>query len=140
VVVEGGELRRTIALRRLAGRGGRFVGTATDLAEGSYIARLVAPKIEGVAPTADFIVLPPPGEMDRVQTDVAELSAATRASGGQLYRPDAAAALVADLPAGRHAATTRLPDVSLWNSLPVPILFLSLLATEWILRKRHGML
>ncbi|RIK76085.1 MAG: hypothetical protein DCC68_20130, partial [Planctomycetota bacterium] len=76
----------------------------------------------------------------RVETDIADLTAATRTSGGKLYRPDEAEALIDDLPAGRHAPTTRLPDVPLWNSWPVPVLFLALLASEWILRKRHGML
>lgn len=140
VVVEGGPTRRTVELKRSEDGSARFVGTATDLPEGSYAARLVAPKIEGVAPATDFTVLSPPGEMDRVETDIADLTAATRTSGGKLYRPDEAEALIDDLPAGRHAPTTRLPDVPLWNSWPVPVLFLALLASEWILRKRHGML
>jgi hypothetical protein len=140
VAVEAGELRRTVELRRAEGRAARYVGTATDLAEGIYTAKLISPTIEGLAPVADFTILPPPGEMDRVETDVAELTSATRISGGKLYRAEDAADLVDDLPAGRHAPTTRLPDVSLWNSWPVPVLFLALLVSEWILRKRHGML
>lgn len=140
VAVETGDARRTVELRRAEGREARFVGTATDLAEGSYTAKLISPTIEGLAPVADFTILPPPGEMGRVETDVAELTSATRISGGKLYRAGDAADLVDDLPAGRHAPTTRLPDVSLWNSWPVPVLFLTLLASEWILRKRHGML
>lgn len=140
VVVESAKTRRTVDLKRVDGHAARFVGTATDLPEGNYAARLTAPQIEGVAPAADFAVLPPPGEMDRVEADIADLTAATRAGGGKLYRADDAGDLVDDLPAGRHAPTTRLPDVPLWNSWPVPILFLALLASEWILRKRHGML
>jgi hypothetical protein len=140
VAIEGEAHRRTVALRRSAGRAPRFVGVVTDLAEGNYMARLVSPQVDGFAPMADFVVLPPPGELDRVETDMADLTAATRNSSGRLYRPDSAASLVDDLPVGRHAATTRLPDVTLWNSWPVPILFLALLASEWILRKRHGML
>jgi hypothetical protein len=140
VVVESGDVRRTVELRRAAENAARFVGTATDLGDGSYVARLVAPKVEGLAPTTDFTILPPPGEMDRVEADVAELTSATRASGGKVYRAEEANELVDDLPEGRHAPTTRLPDVPLWNSWPVPVLFIALLATEWILRKRHGML
>ncbi|MEX2186622.1 MAG: vWA domain-containing protein [Pirellulales bacterium] len=140
VAIEGGDGRRTVVLRRLAGRASRFVGNVADLAEGNYAARLVSPPTEGLAPAADFVVLPPPGELDHVETDIAELTAATRNSSGKLYRADTAGSLVDDLPPGRHAATTRLPDVSLWNGWPVPILFLALLASEWILRKRHGML
>lgn len=140
VAIEGGDERRTVSLRRSGGGAPRFFGIVTDLAEGRYVARLVSPATEGVAPTADFTVLPPPGELDRVEVDVADLTAATRNSSGRLYRLDSAASLVDDLPEGRHAATTRLPDVSLWNSWPVPIVFLALLASEWILRKRHGML
>ncbi len=140
VAIEGGGDRRIVGLRRSADRAVRFIGNVTDLSEGSYAARLVSPQIEGFAPAVDFVVLPPPGELDRVEIDLADLTAATRSSFGRLYFPDKAASLVDDLPEGRHAATTRLPDVSLWNSWPVPILFLSLLASEWILRKRHGML
>jgi hypothetical protein len=140
VVVESGDNRRTVELRRTEENAARFVGTATDLGDGNYVARLVAPKVEGLAPTTDFAILPPPGEMDRVEADIAELTSATRVSGGKLYRADETAELVDDLPEGRHAPTTRLPDVPLWNSWPVPLLFLVLLATEWILRKRHGML
>jgi hypothetical protein len=140
VVIESGDSRRTVELRRTEDNAARFIGTATDLSDGSYLARLVAPKTEGLAPTTDFTILPPPGEMDRVEVDIAELTSAMRVSGGKLFRASEADALIDDLPPGRHAPTTRLPDVPLWNSWPVPILFLALLATEWILRKRHGML
>jgi hypothetical protein len=140
VAVEAGETRRSLQLGRAEGRGGRFLATVTDLPQGDYVARLVSPQVEGIAPAADFRILPPQGEMDRVEVGIAELTSATRASGGKLYRPDTAGELAGDLPAGRHAPTTRLPDVPLWNSWPVPMLFLALLAGEWILRKRHGML
>ncbi len=44
-----------------------------------------------------------------------------------------------DLPAGQQVPIESLPPAPLWNKWPVLTLFIVLLITEWILRKRRGM-
>jgi hypothetical protein len=140
VTVESPSAKRSVRLERRGPRRGVFVANITDLPPGAYHVRLTSPMLQGIVPAADFIVSPPAGELDRLQVDLADLSAAVQATGGKLYRLDTASDLSRDLPAGRHTPTTRLPDVPLWNSWPVPIVLLLLLGSEWILRKRSGML
>jgi hypothetical protein len=72
--------------------------------------------------------------------DFAEMSAAARISLGRSYTFDNAANLADDLPAGRQVPVAQLPSIPLWNAWPVPLLLLTLLVAEWLLRKRFGML
>jgi hypothetical protein len=48
--------------------------------------------------------------------------------------------LLDDLPPGRQVPVESLPPLPLWNQWPLLLLFLVLLVTEWVLRKRKGML
>jgi hypothetical protein len=48
--------------------------------------------------------------------------------------------LLAALPPGRHVRVESLPPEPLWNLPWLPILFVGLLASEWILRKRFGLI
>jgi hypothetical protein len=135
-----GAASSAVTLRRRVGARGLFAASVDGLADGAYRARLARPTASDRATSATFAVLPPSGELDRLEADVAELTAAASTSGGRYYEWQDAGRLADDLPAGRPMPTGRLPGISLWNSWPVPVALVLLLVSEWILRKRLGML
>ncbi len=134
-----GHDKTQLKLRRDAVTRGLFEGQIEKPPLGRYRLGLVEPNIAGQT-MAEFNVVAPPGEFQRTQTDVAELRQAAETSAGHFYTFADAERLLADLPVGRSVPTEPLEPVTLWNKSIVLIVFLSLLVTEWILRKRHGML
>ena len=68
------------------------------------------------------------------------LRGAAQRSGGKFYTFDTAYRLPDELPPGRQVPIEALEPISIWNSLHVACLFVLLLAAEWILRKRAGMI
>jgi uncharacterized membrane protein len=139
VVVERvGGVARKMELARRPDAQGVYEGVFTNTEDGDYQVRLIAPVVEN-ADSVDFRVSPPPGELDRVRMNEAELKSVAEATGGRYYRIADADRLFADLPAGRKVAIQSDAPVELWNTWPVLALFAGLLAFEWILRKRKGM-
>jgi hypothetical protein len=134
-----GDTRRPVTLSPSTQSTAVFEGQATKLAEGRYHAWVVDPALAG-DPAADFEVLPPAGEIERSQMDLAELTRAAADTRGKFYRYEDAHRLLADLPEGRPVPIETLPPVPLWNKWPVLLLFIGLLTCEWLLRKRKGML
>ena len=90
--------------------------------------------------TADFLVVAPPGELEQVQMDGAELKRAADDTRGRFYRMNQVERLLDDLPPGRQVPIETLPPETLWNKWWLLTAFLGLIVTEWILRKRKGML
>ncbi len=82
----------------------------------------------------------PPGEMARLQMDAADLQAAADISDGRFYTFDQADQLLQDLPPGHQVRIDSLPPPPIWNSPLAALLFVILITTEWLLRKRAGML
>jgi hypothetical protein len=140
VVQRQGALDQIATLHRSAAARGLFTTTLPNLPAGAYRARLAAPLVGNEPPATDFVVRPPPGEMERLQMDFAEMTASARLSGGRSYTFDSAKQLADDLPTGRQVAVAQLPSIPLWNRWPAPLLLLILLIAEWLLRKRSGML
>jgi hypothetical protein len=140
VVVEqsGGKTQR-IALRRTAAGRGVFETLLDRPAVGSYHVWLAAPVMEGQSPSADFAVLPPPGEFAEIRMDAAAMRRAAEISGGRYCTLDNADRLLDDLPTGRPVPIESLPPRPLWNRWPALAVFLALLVAEWTLRKRRGM-
>jgi hypothetical protein len=68
------------------------------------------------------------------------LAAAAEATGGRFYTIADADRLLSELPAGRRVPIENLPPIPLWNRWWLLALFLACLTSEWILRKRKGML
>ena len=135
-----GQKNRQIALRRSATSRGVFEGVLTNPADGAYHAWVAQPSLSGGAPAADFTVVAPPGEFKRVQMDVAELKAAATATDGKFYTFATADKLPEDLPEGRQVPIETLEPVVLWNRWPLILTFVGLLVTEWVMRKRRGLL
>ncbi|MGL4460762.1 MAG: VWA domain-containing protein, partial [Planctomycetia bacterium] len=106
--------------------------------DGSYRVRLQNPVLEN-GPTVEFQVTPPPGELDRVQMNEADLKQAADVAKGA-YRPlEKADELFSLLPTGRKVVLQTDAPVSLWNTWPVLWLFAALLVVEWVVRKRLRM-
>ncbi len=141
IVVEshGAQNRRLTMTRGTAGRG-VFEGTLSQLPEGSYHAWVAAPGSDGRPPSTDFEVVAPPGEFERVQVDSNALRHASELTGGHHYTLDTVRRLAKDLPRGRQIPVESLPRIDLWNRWPLVLLFVGLITTEWVLRKRKGML
>jgi len=140
VVVEqqGGKSRR-VRLGRGPIRRGVFEGIVADLPEGDYHAWMAIPTLDAPAPAVDFVVRPPPGEMEQIRMDADALRAAAERSAGRYYDVWSADRLADNLPPGRQVPIQALPPWPLWNRWPVLALFVGLLIGEWILRKRAAM-
>jgi hypothetical protein len=140
VVVQREGERRSVTLRRNAADRGIFEGTAGGLADGKYRAWIAAPTLEGQPPAKEFSITAPPGELARTRMDAADLAQAAKVSGGKFYRFHQADRLLGDLPRGRQVRIESLPPRPIWNTPLLAGLFIALIAAEWLLRKRVGLL
>lgn len=131
---EGRQLQRVKLRRSVAGQA-FFQGTLPRPSVGEYHAWLAVPSVDKVAPSANFRVVAPPGEFERIEMDAIALRRAAERTGGRFYTFGTAGRLVRDLPAGRPVPVESLPPTPLWNRWFVLLAFLTLLVTEWILRK-----
>ncbi len=140
IVEREGEQNRRIKLHRTSAGRGVFEGVLSRPADGSYHAWIATPTIEGTAPATDFQVTAPPGELAEVQVDSTALQTAAEGTSGKFYTIANVSRLSKDLPRGRQIPVETLPRIELWNRWPLMLLFVGLITTEWILRKRKGML
>jgi hypothetical protein len=136
---EGGQ-RQTLALHRHATDRGTFEGSAGQLTDGKYRVWISAPALGREPAAAQFTVSAPPGELARQEMDAAGLREAARLSQGKFYTFATAGRLLADLPRGRQVRIESLPPRPIWNAPILAALFVGIIATEWLLRKRVGML
>ncbi len=139
VVEQAGRQTQRLRLHRATIGRGEFEGVLSGMAPGNYHAWIAAPTIPGRA-AVDFSVTPPAGELSQTRMDAASLRKAAEQTGGQFYTFETAHQLADDLPPGRQVPLESLPLLPLWNRWPVLALFLLLLTSEWILRKRKDMI
>jgi hypothetical protein len=140
VIESPGKTRRRVTLHRNPAAANVFAGTFTDFDPGEYDVTLAEPQIPGSPSAIRMKVVEPPGELARPIMDAAALTAAAETTHGKFYTIANAHELLADLPAGRRVPLENLPPVSLWNRWWLLAAFLTCITTEWILRKRKGML
>jgi hypothetical protein len=135
-----GQGPRKVSLKQVAGSRNLFEGVLPQAGEGDYEVRLLPPPIlEGPIPTASFSVEAPAGEFERIQMNEADLIRASAATGGTYYTPMTIGSLISDLPRPSKVPLDTDPPIPLWNSWPLLVLFLILITTEWVLRKRKQM-
>ncbi len=132
--------RRSVRLRRDALNRGVFEAVVEALPPGRYRAWIASPVFPGRPPSREFKVQSPPGELAEVQMKAADLQAAAKASDGKFYRVNTSGKLLAELPPGRHVRVESLPPEPLWNLPWLPMVFVGLLASEWLLRKKFGLI
>ncbi len=131
---------RRMTLKSSAGTRNLFEGVISQAVEGEYEVQLLPPPVlEGALPSTTFGVDPPAGERERTQMNEPELVRAATTSGGKFYTPVDAGSLLGDLPKPQQVPLDTDPPIPLWNTWPVLALFLVLLSTEWVLRKRARM-
>ncbi len=140
VVEREGQKNQRIMLERNATNRGIFEGSFGDALDGKYHAWIASPTLEGKAPSADFLVTVPPGELERVQMDAGELKRAAEETRGRFYRIAEVDQILDDLPPGHQVPIESLPPEVLWNRWWLLLAFLALAVSEWMLRKRKGML
>ncbi len=140
VLEREGQSNQRVNLLRNATNRGIFEGTFSDAVDGKYHAWVSSPTLEGQAASADFLVVAPPGELERIQMDATQLKQAAEETRGRFYRMGDVDRLPRDLPPGHQVPIEALPPEVLWNRWWLLAAFLGLITSEWILRKRKGML
>ncbi|MBY0586284.1 VWA domain-containing protein [bacterium] len=130
---------RTVGLARRGDGQPIFEGLYQQTDDGQYRVRLTSPAVEKLEPI-EFTVLPPPGELDRVQMNEPELRAVAAMTRGTYHPLDELGKLFAELPPGRKVSLHTDPPIELWNKWPMLLLLVGLLTTEWILRKRKSLI
>ena len=131
---------RRLKLQRAASSRESFEASINNLPLGDYRAWIAEPTIGEAPPSVGFPVLPPPGELARQTMDGAELQASAQRSRGKFFDVATMAGLVDQLPEGRAIKVESLSPLMLWNNWRLVTLLLLLFVTEWLLRKRAGML
>jgi hypothetical protein len=139
----GGEAEvQTLKLGKLEGSRATYEAVLTRTPEGDYRFWLSAPAVANdKRPQTTARVLPPPGEMDRLQMNQHDLEQAAQATHGRFFTLADADDLFDALPTGTRVAVETVQDPQrLWNRTIIFLLALGLLSGEWVLRKRKHLL
>ncbi|MSR54159.1 MAG: VWA domain-containing protein [Gemmataceae bacterium] len=140
-VARGERETQTIQLALKEGTRATFETLVTRTPEGDYSFTLSTPLPIGTPPRAEARILPPPGELDRIQLNEVDLQRAARESRGTYYPLDKADKLLEELPAGPRVALDQpCEPISIWNHSLLFALVLSLLTSEWLMRKKWRLL
>jgi hypothetical protein len=137
---------QTLQLAKVEGSWATYEGLLVRTREGKYKFSLTTPDVSkhqpsGDKPSAEAVVVPPPGELDRLRMNLEELKQAAEATDGQFYTLATADLVLDELPSGaRVVMSTPRPPQPLWNHLLAFLLVIGLLAAEWVLRKRKHLL
>jgi hypothetical protein len=130
--------KETLRLAKVEGSRASYEAIVSRTPEGEYRFRLSTPLVADPKPEAECRVLPPPGEMEDVRLNQAELEKAAAESRGRFYTLAEADQFLNDLPTGpRITVSAPQPPRLLWNHYSVFGLVIGLLGSEWILRKRR---
>ncbi len=132
-----------VTLSRVPRAGLQYETVLARLLEGEYTVVLEEPESppEVPPPTATFRILPPLGEMDNFNLNRDEMEAAASISGGGFYtldRLDAFWDALRDLP--RVPLRDAHAPVPWWNHPACYLLLLTILGTEWFLRRAARLL
>jgi len=125
----------SIPLSPAAEAPGEFLGTMPSAVAGEYHAWLGTPAAADGAASCDFTVELPRREMLRQAAETRDLQQAATASGGAAVTPQDVAGLPDRLPRGETAAVLSSESIALWARGELLILFVALLAAEWLLRR-----
>ncbi|MDP0492599.1 MAG: hypothetical protein Q7Q71_16250 [Verrucomicrobiota bacterium JB023] len=109
----------------------------TPRATGRYQAETTLP--DGEVLKARFLVFREQLERTETATDLAYLQQLANASGGRLLTPGEIPELVSNLLLETAPMEARTRLVPLWNTAPVCLALVLLLAIEWLLRRRWGL-
>lgn len=128
---------RRVPLAQRATAGDAYEAVLNDLPPDRYTVQLGD---DSAASSVPFTVAAPPSEMTRLAVDWTALQQAAVATGGRAVRLRQADDLLDSLPPPSPTVLERLPAEPLWNHPWGIGLLTLLLAMEWFVRRRHGML
>jgi hypothetical protein len=131
--------RRLVTMQRPTSHRDRFLATVPGLAPGRYRAWMADPQVEGESPEVFFTIQGATGENTRKGADLDDLRRAAGESGGRLLRIDQLQDLPRLLPLGRQVRLQSRPPRPIWNNPWLALLFVTLITSEWLLRKRSGL-
>jgi uncharacterized membrane protein len=131
---------RTVQLTKLEGSRASYETLLTQTPEGEYKFWLSQPSVNP-KPRAEAKVLTPPGEMERLRMNQADMERGAEESHGKFYTIATADRLVAELPVGtRMTVNAPGPPYLVWNHFALFLLALGFLTTEWLMRKQKNLL
>lgn len=130
--------RQTLRLARVQGSRATYEGVLTRTPEGQYTFTLASPTSKGRPPCAEARVLPPAGEMDRLEMNQTDLERAARETRGRFYTLADVERLADELPAFERVSLDQAgPDWLVWNHWLIFAVLIALLTCEWLWRKRQ---
>jgi len=132
--------RQPITLQPDAKNPALFSGSVSGLSSGEYRVWVASPTLNPPPTSRAFTIAPPAQEQAPRPMNSLELEQAAKISRGRFYTLRNIDRLISDLPRGQRVRIESLPPQPIWNSPNVAALFVLLLTTEWILRKRAGLL
>ncbi|MGL4419829.1 MAG: hypothetical protein ACRCZF_04110, partial [Gemmataceae bacterium] len=141
--VRGDRETQRLTLTKREGTRGTFQSLVTRTPEGTYRFTLEEPSTPsgGTVPSAEATVLPPAGEMDRIDVNRADLVRAATESRGKFYTLAEADKWIEELPDGiRVPLNQPCPPVPIWNHAASFALLVLLLAFEWWMRRQERLL
>lgn len=140
-VYRGATLHQRLTLATDEGRPNQWVGMALFDEPDSYRLAVETPDGKALDAQTTVQVLPPPGERDERSADPASLERLARLSGGRVIGleelAEVARTLEQPVVAGRRGTMDWDPA---WDDPRVALAILALLAVEWYLRRRMGLL
>ncbi|MEZ6053521.1 MAG: VWA domain-containing protein [Planctomycetaceae bacterium] len=127
-----------------------YRGQLSSLPEGTYQARLAttladdsaipgASGAQSLGPSVDFRVESDTGELQKRTFEAAELVEAAEKSRGTYYPFWEAERFLEEVPPGRAVPISTELSIPLWNRWEALLLLVGLLTTEWVCRKRVGL-
>lgn len=135
-----------LELKKIEGSRNVFEGTKETRKDGKFRFRLATPNVassqpDNEQPSAEAIVELPPGELDRLRMDYAEMNKAASATNGGFFSLANANEVLEVIPQVQGPKfDSPVPPTRLWNQWWVLLIIVSLITSEWILRKMKHLL
>ena len=114
-----------------------FYGGLTQLPTGNYRAQL---NMLGLTSECEFDVRPANHEMAALQANFDSLARLAKVTNGRHYTMQSADRMPMQLPRGERRVVEQRMAVPVWNNWQTAALLIGLLAAEWVLRKRVGLI
>ncbi len=130
--------QQRVTLNRRSAERGEFDTLLPPLEAGDYHAWVADPAAAEPA-ACDFTVLASDPERRHVAMNQQDLQRAADLSGGEFYGWEEAAGLIDRIPSGQAMRVESLTPQPIWNSWLIAVLFIGLLLSEWLLRRRFGL-
>lgn len=117
-----------------------FEGQVDGLREGNYRGWVVDPSFSDKPPSTEFSIELTQQEFHDYQLREKDLQKTATDTRGAYYTPANADKLIGNLPPGEPILLAARTRISLWNRIELLLLFILLLATEWLMRKRFRLI